>query len=55
MIHDDTRRNNDYTVIPIASMINAGSVIFFGEDPGVIGNLSDEYDDKEETIRKLSR
>ncbi len=55
MYHEENRKPTDYTVIPMASMINAGSVIFFGEDPGVIGNLSDEYDEREETIRKLSR
>lgn len=55
MYHDDTKRKNDYTVIPMASMINAGGVIFFGEDPGVTGSLPDEYKDQEEVIRKLSR
>lgn len=54
MYHDgneDKMKNS--AVIPVQNMIDGSSVIFFGEDPGVIGDDS-ENDVREKNIRRLS-
>lgn len=54
MYHDsngDSRK--DIAVVPIQNMISGSSVIFFGEDPGVIDDDFDD-DEREKNINRLS-
>lgn len=54
MYHDsDEDRRKDIAVVPIQNMISGSSVIFFGEDPGVIDEDFDD-DERERNIKRLS-
>jgi len=55
MYRDSDGKRTNAAIIPIPNMISGGGVIFFGEDPGVIGDFDDDYDTREKKIEKLSR
>ncbi len=56
MYRDSDGKKTNAAIIPIQNMINGGGVIFFGEDPGVIGDMDDDEGDiRDKNIKKLSR
>lgn len=56
MYRDSDGEKTNAAIIPIQNMISGGGVIFFGEDPGVIGDIDDDEGDiREKNIEKLSR
>lgn len=56
MYRDSDGERTSAAIIPIPNMISGGGVIFFGEDPGVIGDTDDNEDDiRERNIQRLSR
>ncbi len=55
MYRDSDGKKTSATIIPIQNMINGGGVIFFGEDPGVIGDTDDDDNIQDKNIEILSR
>ena len=55
MYRDSDGKKTSATIIPIQNMINGGGVIFFGEDPGVIGDTDDDDNIEDKNVEILSR
>jgi hypothetical protein len=55
MYRDSDGKKTSAAIIPIQNMISGGGVIFFGEDPGVIGDTDDDDNIQDKNIEKLSR
>jgi hypothetical protein len=45
MYRDSDGERTNAAIIPIANMLSGGGVIFFGEDPGIIGDMDEDDND----------